>query len=298
MTVYGSLGSTGRGSRQASASSKNSPLCWVLLLVLQRFGRRQWGHIFELTTENHSVSLYPINPDGTLGGDEVEVNFYPDGEIHSSWTLLGRATAVIGANRNEGNSGTTEGELAKVHGGAEGDFVRAASRKGSGNMQRIWGDAGKVASRAKDSVGAGAYFQARSEFREARGEIVGVHGLVLEMSWPGKSRLEEWRVIKRTQALGEGDEFIRGHILEVKCARDLDRYSTRHIRRFLGLDSDGCSGARTLRLIVMNRLRPIHDLDGECFWKTFWQCFACKCVLYILPSNPRPCHSQVITGCG
>ena len=266
---------------------ENLPLILVLLLVLQRFGRRQWGYISELTTDNHSVLLHPVNPDGTLGEDEVGVNFYPDDEIHSSWTLLGRATTVVGANRNEeGNDGITEGEPAKVHDGV-GNGV--ASGKGPEDMQRIRGETGKVTSHAKDGVGAVSYFQARDDYREARDKIIEMHNLVLKVSWPESSRLEEWRVIKHAQALGESDKFIRGHIPEVKCARDLDRYSTHHIRRFLGLEPDGRSGTRTLRLVVMKRLRPIHDLDGEHFWKTFWQCFACKCTLYTVPSSLRPC---------
>ena len=77
----------------------------VLLLVLQRFGRRQWGWIPELSTKDRTVSLHPINSDGTLGGDEVDVNYFPEDRVHSGWTLLGRATTVVGANRNVGESG-------------------------------------------------------------------------------------------------------------------------------------------------------------------------------------------------
>ncbi|KAF9644859.1 hypothetical protein BDM02DRAFT_3102266, partial [Thelephora ganbajun] len=75
--------------------------------------------------------------------------------------------------------------------------------------------------------------------------------------------------------------FIKGHIPEVKYARDLNRYSTQHIRKFLGLQPDRNTGTRTLRLIVMNRLRPIYDLDGEHFWTVFWQCVACHYRLWV-----------------
>ena len=288
---------------------ENLPLMLVLLLVLQRFGRRQWGYISELTTDNHSVLLHPVNPDGTLGEDKIRVNFYPDDKIHSSWTLLDRATTVVGANRNEeGNSGTTEGEHAKVH---DGDGV--ASGKGPDDMQGSQGDAGKDVGRVRDDDEAGdrttgtdrgysvdnevgemtggeyAYLRAHDDYREASDKIIEMHNLVLKVSWPESSRLEEWRIIGHAQALGRDNKFIRGHIPEVKYGQDLDRYSTRHIRRFLGLEPDGCSGTRALRLIVMDRLRPIHDLDGEWFWKTFWQCVGCKYALHIVPPNLRPC---------
>ena len=72
----------------------------VLLLVLQRFGRRQWGWISELSTEDSTVSLHPINGYRTLGGGEVGVKFYPKYKVHSSRTLFGRGTTVVGANRN------------------------------------------------------------------------------------------------------------------------------------------------------------------------------------------------------
>ena len=87
----------------------------VLLLVLQRFGRRQWGWISELSTKDRTVSLHPINADGTLGGDRVDVNYFPKDKVHSGWTLLGRATTVVGANRNVDESGgIAEGKHAEV----------------------------------------------------------------------------------------------------------------------------------------------------------------------------------------
>jgi len=274
----------------------------VLLLVLQRFGRRQWGWISELSTGDCTVSLHPINSDGTLGSDEVGVNFYPEDKVHSNWTLLGRATTVVGANIDvEHNSGTTVGEHAEV----EGDAVRVASRKGSEDVQWMEGEAGKetgsvraydasaVPTESHPRIGPGYavdnemdeelskewrdYYRARDDYREAHGKIVKIHNLVLKVSWPEASRLEEWKIIKHAETLGKDDKFIRGHLPEVKYARDFGRYSTHHIRDFLGLRSPGM---RTLRLIVMNRLRSIYDLDGRDFWKAFWECVTCMRFLW------------------
>ena len=276
----------------------------VLLLVLQRFGRRQWGWISELSTEDCTVSLHPINTDGTLGGGNIGVKFYSEDKVHSSWTLLGRATTVVGASRNaEDKDGTTEGELTEVHGEIKDDDVGVAPRKGSEDVQWMEGEAGKDTGGARDN-GAGAgptasdprsdpgyvvnnvvdeelskewqtFYRARDNYREAHGKIVEMHNLVLKVSWPEASRLEEWKIIKHAEALGKDDKLVRGHIPEVKYARDFGHYSTHHIRDFLGLRQDGPPGTRNLRLAVMNRLHPIYDLDGKEFWKAFWECVAC-----------------------
>jgi len=102
-----------------------------------------------------------------------------------------------------------------------------------------------------------------------------VHNVVLKVSWPEASRLEEWKIIKHAETLSEDDKLIGVHIPEVKYARDFGHYSTHHIRDFLGLQQGGSPGTLTLRLIVMNCLGPIYDLDGKQFWKAFWECVAC-----------------------
>jgi hypothetical protein len=292
----------------------------VLLLVLQRFGRRQWGWVSELNMENCTVSLLPVNPDGTLGGDEIDVNFYPEDKVHSSWTLVGRATTVVGANRDgEANSEVVEGECAEARCDGEGDsVVGGVSGGGSKGSQRIKGEfdqdvgsieddngpsgtdtTGRDPSNAVDPAVAEAwrvYNQARDAYRITYGNIIKAHDLVLKVSWPETSRPEEWKIIGHAQALGQTDKFIRRHIPEVKYAKDLGHYSTQHIRGFLGLQPDGYAGTRTLRLIVMNRLRPIYDLDGEHFWKAFWECVACMRFIFCLRSfaHVAPRSSPVV----
>ena len=259
---------------------KDLPLALVLLLVLQRFGRRQWGRIPELTEENHTVLLHPVDTGGTLSEEEVDVNFYPEDKINSSRSLLGRATTVVGASRK----------------GEDGP-VGPVPRNSPEEIQRAKGEAGKDSGGVEDGDGVGGtdqtehdpsvfvdgptvaevlhvYNQARDAYREAYGKIIKVHNMVLKISWPETSRPAEWEIIGHARTLGKNDKFIKGHIPVVKYARDLDRYSTQHIRNFLDLRKE--KGTRTLRLIVMNRLRPIYDLDGKEFWDAFWQCFACE----------------------
>ena len=142
-----------------------------------------------------------------------------------------------------------------------------------------------------------AYRQARDAYRKAYGNIVKAHNLVLKVSWPEASRPSEWEIIGHAQTLGEGDKFIRGHIPVVEYARELDRYSTHHIRKFLNIPIDNTTGTRSLRLTVMKRLRPIYDLDGKQFWDAFWQCVACMHFMEGFPSIADT-FPQVITGSG
>jgi hypothetical protein len=230
---------------------KNLPLLLVLLLVLQRFGRRQWGYIPELSREDRSVLLHPIHAGGSLDEDEVPINFYPDDKVHSGWSLLGRATTVVGANRNDDRCASVSST--KI------DPPATMLNEVNEVQEEEWRD----------------FYQARNDYRKAYTNTARSHDLVLKVSWPEKSRVEEWKIIEHAQRLGENDKFIKGHIPEVKYTRDFERYSTNHIRCFLGLQQDGMSGTRTLRLIVMKRLRPIYDLEGRQFWKAFWGSVAC-----------------------
>ena len=263
----------------------------VLLLVLQRFGRRQWGHISELTGESQAVLLHPTNIDGTLGKEEVGVAFYPEDKIHSSWSLLGRATTVVGASRNGNNDGGDTGAQDADNGSAGGG-------DGTGDADHTeYHPSGAVTKPAMVEA-LRVYNEARDAYREACGNVIKAHNLVLKVSWPETSRPAEWEIIGRAQVLGKNDKFIKDHISVVEYARELDRYSTRHIRKFLNLPIDKGPGTRTLRLTAMKRLRPIYDLDGKQFWDAFWQCVACirflTSFLVIIADAPP----QVITDSG
>ena len=263
------------------------PLVLVLLLALQRFGCRQWGHIPELTSEKHSVFLHRVTEDGTLEAEEADVNFHPEDKLHSGWSLLGRATIVIGASVGTKGSGRLA-EEEHVHARGEmGDNVAETTADEDaeelGTNEAIPG--------ASDAVhrvggGRGPLDQARDAYRRACDEIVEAHNLVLKIYWPETSRIQEWEIVAHAQALGKTDKFIRGHVPEVKYARDFDQYSTRYIRDFLNLQHDKHTGTRTLRLVVMNRLRPLHDLSGEQLWDAFWECFACTCSFVLSYDNP------------
>jgi hypothetical protein len=279
---------------------ENLSLTLVLLLVLQRFGRRQWGYISELSAEDHTVSLHPVKTDGTLGKEEVFVNFYPEDKVHSAWTLLGRATNIIGANENEvgdtkatGDAQTKKSQIQGRFGGTpQEQGIQQTQGKNGRNDVGLGGNTtrpdrtgltpGAVVKRKVVEAEEVQFHRDRDNYRRVYADTIKSHNLVLKISWPETSRTEEWKIIEHAWTLAGGDEFIKGHIPDVKYARDLDRYSTKHIRAFLGLQQEGGLGARTLRLIVMNRLWPIYDLDGEQFWTAIWQCVACACFPFCL----------------
>ena len=250
------------------------PLVLVLLLVLQRFGLRQWGQIAELTTADHSILLHPVNEDGTLGEGELGVNFHPEDNIYSGWSLLGRATTVLGADvKGSGSGASTKEGHAESQGKTRDDATGSTVGEDPGLVKADGvNSSGTVGGGGRVRTG----LDARNAYRKARDDAIKKHNLILKISWPETSRVAEWRIVAHAQTLGKTDKFIRGHIPEVKYGRDFDQYSTQHIRNFLNLQQEQ-AGTRTLRLIVMKRLRPIHDLDGEQFWDAFWQCFVCTC---------------------
>ena len=226
------------------------------------------------------------------------VNFYPEDKVHSGWSLLGRATTVVGASANREDDNGDPG----CQDATKGGIIRGTSREDSEDVRRTEGEARKgddsieglceagSADPTEDDPGdavsdpaATSYSQARDAYREAYSIIAKAHNLVLKISWPEASRPSEWEIIGHAQMLGKNDEFIKGHIPVVEYARGLDRYSTHHIRNFLNLRANNNLGTRALRLTAMKRLRPIYDLDGKQFWDAFWQCVAC---MYLLESSP------------
>ena len=235
--------------------------------------------------------LHPTDIDGTLGKEEVGVTFYPEDKIHSSWSLLGRATTVVGASGNgDTNSGDTGAQDANNGSAGGGDGTGDAD-------QTEYYPSGAVTDPAFAEAWR-VFNEARDAYREAYGNVIKARNLVLKVSWPETSRPAEWEIIGHAQALGKNDKFIRDHIPVVKYARELDRYSTRHIRQFLNLPIDKGSGTRTLRLTVMKRLRPIYDLGGKQFWGAFWQCVACMRFLASFLVVIADMPPQVITDSG
>ena len=129
------------------------------------------------------------------------VNLFPDDEVHSSWAPLGRATTVVGANR-EGGSGEA---LCECKGN---DVIGGVVRGDLEEIQRTQGGFGECASSVKDENGPGTgttqrdpsgtvddpmgakdlrVNQAHDAYRKASDDIIKLHNLVLKISWPEAS---------------------------------------------------------------------------------------------------------------
>ena len=82
-------------------------------------------------------------------------------------------------------------------------------------------------------------------------------------------------VLNRPKERGRKIPFIRNRIPEMVCHRDpnLLGSSTKTIRQFLGLPTDG---SRRLRVIVFGLLRPIRELKESDMLIAYLQCFFCK----------------------
>jgi len=192
------------------------------------------------------------------------------------------------SRKEKGENGTAGGQ-----GEPEGRSVGDVPRNDLENIQRAQGEAGKDTGSIDEACRV--FNQACDAYRDAYNNIAKAHDLVLKISWLETSRLKEWKIVGRAQTLGKNDKLIEGHILVVKYARDLDHYSTEHVRKFLKLQTPE---TRTLQLVVLNHLWPIYDLDGEQFWVAFWQCFACMFFLQVSWSLMLTRSSQVTTGSG
>ena len=98
--------------------------------------------------------------------------------------------------------------------------------------------------------------------------------LAVKIYWPEERRASEVEVLKKAKEYGRKIHFIGNHIPEMVCHRDPNFLcsSTKTIRQFLGLPTDG---SRRLRVIVFRLLRPIKELKEADMLTAYLQCFFC-----------------------
>jgi len=99
--------------------------------------------------------------------------------------------------------------------------------------------------------------------------------LVVKTYWPEESRTSEVEILKKAKEYGEKIDFIGDHIPEMVCHLDPNFLcsSTKTIRQFLGLSTDG---SRRLRMIAFRRLLPIEKLEEKDMLTAYLQCFFCE----------------------
>jgi hypothetical protein len=100
--------------------------------------------------------------------------------------------------------------------------------------------------------------------------------LVVKVYWPEVSRIGEVEIIDKACCIAEQNDEVKGHLPDLICSNDFVQHSTKGIRTAFGIES---KGHRVLRVMLFRRLYPITDLIGDKFWKAFWECFRCECIL-------------------
>ena len=121
--------------------------------------------------------------------------------------------------------------------------------------------------------------------------------LVVKIYWPEEKRTSEVEILKRAKEYGQQIDFIGKHIPEMICHQDPNFLcsSTRTIRQFLGLPTDG---SRHLRVIAFRRLRSIKELNEKDMVTAYLQCFFCKYGGKTISTVPDRFVPQVTSACG
>ena len=108
-----------------------------------------------------------------------------------------------------------------------------------------------------------------------RRELRDGNDVVVKIYWPEEVRASEVDILKKAEEYGRKNDLIKKHIPEIVCHRDpnFPCSSTKTIRQFLGLPTDGC---RRLRIIEFRRLQPITKLKEKEMLAAYLECFFCK----------------------
>ena len=106
-------------------------------------------------------------------------------------------------------------------------------------------------------------------------ELQDGNDIAVKIYWPEEARTSEVDVLEKAEKYGRNIDFIKNHIPEVVCHRDPNFLcsSTKTIRKFLGLPTDGC---RRLRIIAFRRLQSIMKLKEKEMLAAYLDCFFCK----------------------
>ena len=121
--------------------------------------------------------------------------------------------------------------------------------------------------------------------------------MVVKFSWPRSSRESEVNFVEKARKIGETNALVEGHVPTMHGHLDPPHVtcSTRHIRDFLKLDTNG---ERVLRVIAFRRLEEIKLLDEEHMLIAFLDCFLCKLLSDSLRRLMGLTLRQVIGLCG
>ncbi|KAG8915659.1 hypothetical protein FRC02_004400 [Tulasnella sp. 418] len=117
-------------------------------------------------------------------------------------------------------------------------------------------------------------------------ERLETQGMVVKLSWAQSKRVRESEIIqeisKRIKKLSEEDQdAIEGHIPDMITSNTFPAFETRNIRNDLGIAVEDIEN-RVLIMSVFRKLRPITELEGDEFWRAWWDCVLCKSTIRCL----------------
>jgi hypothetical protein len=94
--------------------------------------------------------------------------------------------------------------------------------------------------------------------------------MVAKIYWPHERRLNEEDIIHRAGQIPDAREHLPG------VFGSCDGYRTSRIRTELGIPQTAIHAPRVLRVLFLERLRPITELQGQNFIKAWLQCVRSK----------------------
>ena len=107
-------------------------------------------------------------------------------------------------------------------------------------------------------------------------------GLFFKLSWRLESNAHsEADIIALAKARAEEylphPEYVTDHIPVIKSAKEYDQYSTRHIRKYLTLNTQH---ARVPLTLIMPKLRELGTLDAGSYQTYMWQLIRCSSFIH------------------
>ncbi|KAG8917850.1 hypothetical protein FRC02_002828 [Tulasnella sp. 418] len=116
-------------------------------------------------------------------------------------------------------------------------------------------------------------------------------GMVAKLLWVQSQRVLESVILeeipKRMFGISEEDRAaVEGHIPDMIASKIFPEYETRKIRKDLGIAAKDIEN-RVLILFVFRQLKPITELEGDEFFRAWWDCVLCHRVLWKLGIRHR-----------
>jgi hypothetical protein len=99
------------------------------------------------------------------------------------------------------------------------------------------------------------------------------YDLVVKVSWPEAVRVSEPEMLEKVHGIAQHNGDVNGHVPEMIWSKKFEDTSTAKIRERLGLPT---GGSRVLYMMILRKLKPITELDGDKFLYAWWETVKCE----------------------